>query len=299
MKVERMEAKLCWYCEKNEAVAERNYPTPYTTAKFFEGTGEGGVRTHEFNIPRCVECAREHISRKFPPDISFKPTAVFVFLASIVILTVFFDFLEGVSLILLAGLPALMMWAGALLFHKRRSKKVASEIRPLKDVMQYPPIAEAQGKMNLVSVDDPLTDAQKNALTSPGSGIQQPRPEGKRGWAARLQTSLSMLVTGFALAGMGGLGLELSGAIGEGGAVMVSGGGSVVFLPLVGAVWKYIFLFSFGLMAAAGYALILGSVFAVLASLVMEIINSLHGKQKSWCRRAAQNNHPRKPEVAL
>lgn len=85
---------------------------------------------------------------------------------------------------------------------------------------------------------------------------------------SRLGRNFGTFFLGFISAGLGMLVLTLTGAIGEGGAVMISGGGGIIFFPVGDVLVKYIALFGFGLMVIGGYGMMLVGVVGMLFSLV-------------------------------
>ena len=95
----------------------------------------------------------------------------------------------------------------------------------------------------------------------------------------RFIQSFGLLFVGILLAGMGVLFLDIIGAFGQNGAIVVSGSSGIVFLPIGGTLPKYLFLFAFGLMAIAGYAVLIVGIFSVLRNLFMLVVNFIRSRK--------------------
>lgn len=268
-----MSIQLCWYCEKNQAVSARNYPHPHTIARFAKTPGDENTEYEEILVPRCLDCASVHAFVKFPAQ-TFGIITAGVFIASIAILPNYFSFSDDGFLLLGACLPTILIVVGMFMVYSYLNRGKSAETKGMFDITQYPPVAAVQEQMELSMVQDPLSEQEQDmlakALKEKGTAKRTSPDQDK--WVARLKESGKWFLNGVALAGMGALGLELTGAMGEGGAVVISGGGALTFLPIGGALLQYLSFFSFGLMAAAGAVLLIWHYPILMASLFMSIV---------------------------
>ena len=273
-----MDTQMCWYCERNQALPDENYPQPYTIAKFFKGLPEGGVDALEYKIPRCVDCARIHVAFTHPLKISLQ-LAVLVLVVSVVLLPSFIDFYDNGQLLIGASLPSFIILIGSFISQKYRSKKIHKEIKKISDISQYPDVLASKEHMTFVNHHDPLNVDQIKALLGSEKSQKNLLSAEIEIWKTRFIQSFGLLFVGILLAGMGVLFLDIIGAFGQNGAIVFSGSSGIVFLPIGGTLPKYLFLFAFGLMAIAGYAVLIVGIFSVLRNLFMLVVNFIRSRK--------------------
>lgn len=273
-----MDTKVCWYCERNQASPVENYPQPYTIAKFFKGSPQGGVDTFEYKIPRCVNCARIHVAYTHPIKISLQ-LSVLVFVVSVVILPRFIDFYDNGQLLFGALLPSLVILVGAYLSQKLRSRRIQTGVKKISDISHNPDVLAAKAQMTFVNLHDPLDAEQKKALAGSGKRQKSLKSDDIEIWNTNFSQSFGLLFAGILLSGMGLLFLELTGALGQDGAIVVSGDVGISFIPIGGTLPKYLFLFAFGLMAIAGYGVLVLGILDVFRNLYMVAVKLIHTKR--------------------
>jgi hypothetical protein len=102
-------------------------------------------------------------------------------------------------------------------------------------------------------------------------------------WKSRIGYSFTAVLFGLFWIGFGFLGIELFGVTGPEGAVIIDGG--LVFMPLGGAIGKYIVLFVCGLGLVIGYPSFLIGLAGIPISVVLMVVSRLREKARYRRRR--------------